>query len=138
MPRCTCARQDHRDWQGKTPGGSGTVNSKGVEYRGSVAIVHLAGEYSSADAKTLRQLQQLFRSLPSSHHLLLDFSSTSYFGASFLGVLLEASQAIKHRQGRFACCRMAPHLREMISVTGLQPMWELYPTCEQALSVLTA
>jgi anti-anti-sigma factor len=112
-----------------------------VEHSGNVAVVHLAGEYSSADAPTLGQLQQLFLSLaaePPPCRILLDFSSTSYFGAGFLGIVLEASQAVKHRQGRFACCHVAPHLREMISVTGLHSMWERYPTREQALSVLTA
>jgi anti-anti-sigma factor len=69
--------------------------------------------------------------------LLVDLSRVQFFGSSFIEVLFRAWNRIQQQPGgRFALCGLTPNCAEVIEVTNLDRLWEIFPTRDAALAAM--
>jgi len=69
--------------------------------------------------------------------LLVDLSQVQFFGSSFIEVLFRAWKRVQEKpDGRFALCGLTPNCAEVIEVSNLNKVWDVYPTRETALSAM--
>lgn len=69
--------------------------------------------------------------------VLIDLSHVEFFSSSFIEVLFRVWNRIKGKEGgRFAICCLQPYCREILEVTNLDKVWELFETREAALDAM--
>ena len=69
--------------------------------------------------------------------LLVDLSNVKFFGSSFIEVLFRAWNRIQQKPGgRFALCGLTPNCAEVIEVTNLDRLWQIFPNRDGALAAL--
>lgn len=72
------------------------------------------------------------------NRVLVDLGHVEFFSSSFIEVLFRIWNRIKAREGsRFALCSLQPYCREILEVTNLDTVWELYETREAALAAMS-
>lgn len=70
--------------------------------------------------------------------LLLDLSRTTYIGSSFIGVLIRGWKRLRDRQGRLALCNVCPTCADVLHVSKLDTIWDIYSTRDEARQALLA
>lgn len=69
--------------------------------------------------------------------LLVDLSHVQFFGSSFIEVLFRVWNRVQQQhEGRFALCGLTSHCAEVIEVSNLDKLWQVFPTREAALASL--
>jgi hypothetical protein len=63
-------------------------------------------------------------------YLIIDLSRVHFFGASFIGILVNAWDQLKKRQRRLAICGLTPYCAKLIRVLHLDKLFDIYPTQE--------
>ncbi len=105
----------------------------------NVTVVALGPEYENLDENLLDALQELLIDTADQIGLpllVVDLSHTKFFGSSFIESLFRTWNRIKKRGGRFALCGLTAYCREVIGVTHLDRVWEIFPDQEAAVSTL--
>jgi len=70
--------------------------------------------------------------------LLLDLSETSYISSSFIEAMVRAWKRIKERKGVMALCGVGPFCMEVLQVTRLNTLWQMFPTRAEAVAALSS
>jgi anti-sigma B factor antagonist len=85
-------------------------------------------------------LQALLAAVDAPHpRLLIDLSTVSFFGSSFIEVLFRVWNRVQQQAGgRFALCGLTPNCAEVIEVTNLDRLWEIYPNRDAAMAAFTS
>jgi anti-anti-sigma factor len=68
--------------------------------------------------------------------VVVDLSNIDFFGSSFIELLFRLWSRLKGRQGQFAMCGVSEYCREVLSVTNLDQLWQIYDSAEQAAAAL--
>jgi anti-sigma B factor antagonist len=69
--------------------------------------------------------------------VLVDMSAVEFFSSSFIEVLFRVWNRLKVKDGgRFGICCLQPYCREILQVTNLDKVWEIYETREEGLAAL--
>jgi anti-anti-sigma factor len=68
--------------------------------------------------------------------ILVDLGHVDFFGSSFIEVLFRVWNRVQQAQGRFALCALTPNCIEVIEVTNLDRLWQMFPNRETALQAL--
>ena len=103
---------------------------------GSTCVAVLGPEYHSLDDDVLGEVEQfLFRCADpeETKNLVIDLSATTYFGSLFIEVLFRAYSRIKRKGGRFALSGLRGHVVEVIYISKLQQLWEIFDTADEAV-----
>ena len=69
-----------------------------------------------------------------SKQMLLDLSRVEFFGSSFIEVLFNTHRTMKDGGGRFAVCGCSTHCREVMEITRLDSVWNIFADRESAVS----
>jgi anti-anti-sigma factor len=69
--------------------------------------------------------------------LLVDFSGVGFVTSAGLRVLLSIVKKTKAASGALALCGVQASVREILDITGLTPMIEIYPKRAEGLSALS-
>jgi anti-anti-sigma factor len=69
-------------------------------------------------------------------NLVIDLSATTCFGSRFIEVLFRAYHRIKRKGGRIALSGLRGHPAEVIHVSKLQRIWEIYAATDEAVREL--
>jgi anti-anti-sigma factor len=96
----------------------------------------LEPEYGSLDAERLATLRDLLLELASDHVsgcLIVDVSNVQFFGAGFMGVLVDAWNRLRKRGRRLALCGLSPFCDKLIRRFRLDTLLDIYPTQGAAL-----
>ena len=104
-----------------------------------VTIIELGPEYHSLDQATVEALRDKlldFVDQADPPNIALDLSHTRFIGSAFLETLFRCWNRIKHRDGRLALCGLHPFCSEVLRVTRLETLWEIYPTIEDAKAAM--
>jgi anti-anti-sigma factor len=100
-------------------------------------LVRLAQtEYGSLDAAKLERLRELLAyqaGRPDPRPLLLDLSSVQYFGAGFVGVLVDTWHLLSQRGRRLALRGLTPYCARLIRVMHLEKIFDVEYPSESAL-----
>jgi anti-anti-sigma factor len=69
-------------------------------------------------------------------NVVLDFHKTDYFGSTALGYFLKLWKRVREGKGRLAFCRLSNHEREILAVAGLDRLWPVCASREEALQAI--
>ncbi len=96
-------------------------------------VLELSGpEYGSHD-KSLQHVRRLMQDLadePAPQCLVIDLSQVHYFGASFIGILVNAWDQFRKQHRRFAICGLTPYCARLIQILQLDKLFDVYPTLQ--------
>lgn len=115
-------------------------NSPVISTRDGVTVVSLGPEYENLDEAILDELRKSILAAADDADpplMVLDLSHTQFFGSSFLEVLLQACNRLTERDGgRFAISGLTKYCAEVISITHLDRVWEIYDDVDTAVGEL--
>lgn len=107
-----------------------------VSRQHGVTIIVLGQSYASLDDATLDDVGGLILTTATAiepPRLVLDMSATKYLGSAFIELLVRAWKRLTERGGSMAICGLAPLCREVLRVSRVDGLWEMYPHREDAL-----
>ncbi|KQX74320.1 MULTISPECIES: STAS domain-containing protein [Aeromicrobium] len=97
---------------------------------GDFHVVELSGDIDVETARTLRaHIVDRFDESPV--RLVVDLSDVAFMDSSGLGALVSGWQLTRD-SGRFRIAGANPVVRRVLSITGLEDVFALYPTVEDA------
>ncbi len=100
-------------------------------------LLELPGpEYSSHDDERLGHVRRLIQDLAEKadrQYLVIDLSRVHFFGASFIGILVNAWDQLKGSQRHLAICGLTPYCAKLIQVLHLDKLFDIHPTQEIVL-----
>jgi anti-anti-sigma factor len=102
-----------------------------------VTIVLLQMAYESLDDNGIEQLRGQLLAAAESPCLVIDFSETSFIGSSFIDVLLQAYKRVRQHGGKMALAQLGPHCAEVLRVTGMDHIWDIYPSRQEAIEAVS-
>ncbi len=107
-----------------------TTRSPEFNRNGSVTVVKLGEGYENLDETSVREVRESVMEAATNADpplLLLNLSATEFFGSSFLEALFRAHSRMKERGGRFALCSLSAYCKEVVEVTHLDRLVEVFP-----------
>jgi len=93
-----------------------------------------AWEWDLVEAVSAEILQAAKQRQPP--RLLFDLSHVQWFGSLFISLLLRCWRPVSEQQGRFALCGLGEHSREVLRVSQLLQLWDIYPDRASALAAM--
>ncbi|NQV27130.1 MAG: STAS domain-containing protein [Rhodopirellula sp.] len=118
-----------------------TEKSPTIEKQGGVTCIRLGPEFENLDEYTLDMIRtQLLEAAAAADppRVLIDLQYTSFFGSSFIEVLFRIWNRINAIPGgKFGISGLTDYCKEVLEVTHLDKLWELYPTFEEAVRELS-
>ena len=105
-----------------------------------VTVIELGPSYESLDEPDLEDLGSLLLTKAATiepPRLLLDLSQTRFIGSTFIELLVRAWKRLASRGGTMALCAVQPFCAEVIHVTRLDTLWEMFSTRDRAIDALS-
>jgi anti-anti-sigma factor len=105
---------------------------------GDVTIIVFGSDLKQLDevniAEVGRRLVELTEKLP--HPMLvLDMKTTEFFGSSFIEALFRVWKKLNAAPGaKFAIANLQPYCREVLEVTHLDKLWNLFDSRDAAVA----
>ncbi len=98
-------------------------------------IIELEGE---VDVYTAPQLKQQMISLLESgaNELVVDLTKVDYLDSTALGVLIGGLKRMRERDGNMVLVCPSPRIRRVFEITGLDKIFDMYNTIEEAQELL--
>jgi anti-anti-sigma factor len=69
-------------------------------------------------------------------NVVLDFHQTDYYGSTALGYFLKLWKRVREHKGRMAFCRLSGHERDILVAVGLDRLWPVCASREEALRAI--
>ena len=107
-----------------------------VVLQGGATVIEVDPEYDSLDEPKIEAFcDLLLRAVAAAEipALVIDLSRTRFIGSSFLGVLMRAWKRLRDRDGRMAICCVPTNCAEVLRVSKLDSVWNIYATREEAV-----
>ena len=103
-----------------------------------VGDVHVVTAQGRLDATTSATFAQRFEKLIGGNQtkLLVDLSGIEFVTSAGLRAVLGIVKKVKAVNGVLAVCGVRAPVREILDITGLTPMMQIYPLRSDALSAL--
>lgn len=127
----------------REPNGRSSMTAEPLrsEHHGPTLVVHLGPEYDSLDESSLDRVQDFLLActdVKDVRNMVVDLSHTKFFGSAFIEVLFRAYNRIKRKAGKFALSGLQAHPKEVILISKLNTIWQLYATAAEAVQALNA
>lgn len=69
--------------------------------------------------------------------VVIDLSAVEFFSSSFIEVIFRLWNRVHRRpEGRMALCGLTKYCLEVLQVTNLDELWEIFPDRDSALAAL--
>lgn len=112
-----------------------------ISKEGDVTVISLGPEYENLDQHGLDELQEILMQETESADpplAVLDLSHTKFFGSAFIEVVFRVWNRMDGREGgKFVLSGLTEYCREVLEVTHLDSLWDIYPSLEEALKALS-
>jgi len=112
-----------------------------IEVRNGVTVVALGPDYDSLEEHLLEGLEKTLTKCGREADpplIVLDLSHTSFFGSSFIQILLGVWKDISEKPGSaFALSGMNSNCADVIRVTQLDKLWQIYGSADEAVVALS-
>ena len=104
-----------------------------VKISGDVGIIRVSGRLvGGPETQRIREdVSSLLEEV--SQKILLDYSRVQWMNSSGLGMLMATYSAVKKKEGRIGLVRVPEHLHEVMQITRVHKLFEMYPSIQQAL-----
>lgn len=113
-----------------------------VTKQDGVTVIALGPEYENLDEQGLDELRSLLLDVSKEAdppRIVLDLSHTKFFGSSFIEIMFRIWNRMKSKEaGKFAISGLTPYCREILEVTHLNELWEIFETSEEAIRALAS
>lgn len=106
----------------------------GVEHRGAVTVIRAPQDIKLGEGDVaLRQTvnEQLTQGR---RQLLLDLSAVRFMDSSGIGAVVAVLKRVSEAGGRLKICRVNPRVSDVLSVTRLERVLEIYEDEKEALA----
>jgi len=106
-----------------------------------VTVIEFGSAYESLDDDCLEEVGGLLLTKAATVEpplLVLDLSRTTYMGSTFIELLVRTWKRLTERGGQLALCGLQPFCAEIIRVTHLDSIWDIFPTREEAVESLSS
>jgi anti-anti-sigma factor len=118
----------------------GGINPETTTQNG-VTVVRLGDGCDAIDEGNVEEVNAFLLELAQSADpptIVIDLSRITFFASSFIEVLFRVWNRLNRRQGHFALCGLTQYCGEVIHVSRLDTLWDLYPDAASAVSALEA
>lgn len=108
-----------------------------VRFESNVTVVTLGSEFEAIDYTAIDQFAEVLElaSAVDPPKMVVNLGQTQYMDSAFLGLLFQIrSRLLARPGGRFGISNALPHCRDIFRVTRLDTLFELFDTCEEAVS----
>lgn len=111
------------------------INTYNLE--NGVPVITLDGE---VDVYTAPQLKQQMISLleAGATQMIVDLTNVEYFDSTALGVLIGGLKRMRERDGNVSLICPSPRIRRVFEITGLDKIFDIYDSADQAKSGVEA
>ena len=100
-------------------------------------VISLAGEVDLYTAPEFKQ--QLLEVIgQGAKHVVVDFSETTFIDSTTLGVLVGGVKRLRTNEGQLSLVCSDRNITKIFEITGLDRVFTIYPTRDEALSKLGA
>jgi anti-sigma B factor antagonist len=107
-----------------------------------ITVIVLGVQYDNLDEPALeataRNLLDIVAQLADPPVVVIDLSRTVFFGSAFLGTLFRVWRRITTRKGKLAMCGATGLCAEVLDVTQVNRLWNLYKTRDEAINSLNS
>ncbi len=116
------------------------VASPEINVENGVTVIALGSAYENIDDFLLQALRDILLEVslnaePS--RIVLDLSHTRFFGSSFIEVLFRLwNRANARTGGQFAISGLTPYCAEVLKITHLDTLWQIFPDRAAAIQAL--
>jgi anti-sigma B factor antagonist len=100
--------------------------------RGDFHVLELAGDIDVESARTLRAHIVEHFSVPSTR-VVVDLTSVAFMDSSGLGALVSGWQ-LTRENGEFRIAGANPIVQRVLSITGMEDVFSLYPSVDEAVT----
>jgi anti-sigma B factor antagonist len=69
-------------------------------------------------------------------NVVMDFHRTDYFGSTALGFFVRLWKRARSRNGRMAFCNLSEHETEILKITGLDRLWTICSSRQEAMEAV--
>jgi len=70
-------------------------------------------------------------------HLLIDLDHVDFFNSTLIELLVRCWKIIRNTtHGQFAVCNLQPYCREVLEVTNLTHVWQIFPNRDSGIAAL--
>ena len=105
-------------------------------------VVAFGQEFAEIRPSHLRSVElALLQAIEQSEHqrIIVDLCQVSVFCSEFIGVLIRVFQRFRReRQGKLSLCGMSATAVEVLEVTKVDRIWDLFESREQALEAIAS
>jgi anti-anti-sigma factor len=91
-------------------------------------------EYAEIEEESKKLLELLKRS--GGKNLVLDFHRTDYYGSTALSFFVRLWKWVRIQGGKMVLCHLSGHEREILAVTGLDGIWPVRASRDEALAAV--
>jgi anti-anti-sigma factor len=111
--------------------------SKSLYREADATFVELPdAESGSLDRESLASIRPVLLALadePGPRYLVLDLASVHYFGASFIGLLVDTWHLLKKHSRQLLLCELTPYCASLVRTLHLAKLFGIYPTRRDVL-----
>ena len=100
--------------------------------RNGIAILALAGRLNQASADTLHSAAMEIAGEDDCKALIIDMGGVDFIASVGIRSLIRPSQALSMRGGKLAVANLNPQIDEFFKLTGLDQMFRVFGTVEEA------
>jgi anti-sigma B factor antagonist len=100
---------------------------------GQVCVLRVSGEIDVATAPRLRQ-RLVTLADEGTRVVVVDLSAVSFVDSTALGVLVSGAKRLRGDGGDLRLVVTEPHIAKVFAITGLDDVFALYASAEQAIS----
>jgi anti-sigma B factor antagonist len=100
--------------------------------RDGIAVLALAGRLNQASADTLHSAAMEIAGEDDCKALIIDMGGVDFIASVGIRSLIRPSQALSMRGGKLAVANLNPQIDEFFKLTGLDQMFRVFGTVEEA------
>jgi anti-sigma B factor antagonist len=104
---------------------------------GEVAVLQLSGRLTVNDQPGMLRESVVAAVQSGARHVLLDLSGVHYIDSTRLGEIISAHVTVTRRGGRLRLVATPDRITELLSIAGLEGVFEQFATAEEAARQLT-
>lgn len=113
-----------------------------VSRRNDITVISLGPEYENLDEHALEEVKDVILEASSEADpplVVLDLSHTRFFGSAFIEILFRAWNRVNSKEGgRFCISGLTSYCREVIEITHLDRLWDIYDNADDAVRALSS
>lgn len=102
--------------------------------RGDAIVLALEGKLNQASADTLHAAAMEIAGDPGCRTLVIDMGGVDFIASVGIRALIRPSQSMAMRGGRLAVANLNPQIDEFFRLTGLDQMFRVFATVDEALA----